>query len=188
MKRVNLKILGLKVPIGFFRVYHDDGFVDSIIGHTKELHKKYDQEWCLLDNSMDGIFEAVMGFRKEQIIGACQKYQGVIRKHYHIFYLDGKSEAQNIATRAHEETHALEFFDKLDMLSSKMLDEQKVKINLYQIDEKEVRAHIGSIYALFARGMNPDKIIYKNSERRGFFGVAKKLYEQSMMPERKIFI
>ena len=53
--------------------------------------------------------------------------------HHHIFYLNTKLTVYNISTRAHEETHALEGFNKLGLLADKILETQKVDFNSHEL-------------------------------------------------------
>jgi hypothetical protein len=144
-----LKVLGITVPIGF-RCYHDDGFVDSVPSHLTKLAKKYDD----IRNIENVVAE-----------GMCTERKGLLRTHIHIFYKRHESENYNLRRRAHEETHALDYFGWLNVLEKRMFLEQGVRINFLELRDDEdclcdmqIRAELGAIYALKKRGINLDDL------------------------------
>ncbi len=166
-----LKVLGINALIGF-NSYHDDGYVDSIKKHLSRLNKKYPNQinW------------------NEPAIGMCIGGKRLFRTHIHIFYLDQKSDINNIRTRAHEETHVLDYFDRLDILEKIILLEQKVKINFNELREdnddclidRQVRAELGAIYALKTRGVNLNDL--KNCPE--YFDFAREYYEKHKLEKK----
>ena len=169
----NLKILGITVPTGI-KKYHDDGFVKSLKAHLIKLNRLHGFErfnYIRIDENAVGKF-ALMDLN------------------YHIFYIKQSKETGNILIRAHEETHALDEFEKLDALAERLLEEQRVKINFKEIDEKEVIAHLGSLYALHARGISQSKIelLYDMYGDINSGTTAKRIYKQSKLPRKKSFL
>ncbi len=171
-KQAKLEALGIEVPLGLNTYYHDDGFVRSIDRHLYDLAERYQYTSLELPELVGGQIAR----------GACSLiYDSNFRRHRHIYYIDSGFEPLNLEVRAHEETHALEDLGALDLLATKILDEQKVKINFNDIRDSEVRAHIGSIYALFANRLHPNRLNehFLNLDLE----IAMVLYEQSRLPK-----
>ena len=170
MNYAHLEILGITVPIGHIDKYHDDGFVESITAHVIKLSRFYDFD-CSNSIRLD-----------ERAVGKCTE----IYPNCHIFYVKQSTETKNIFVRANEETHALDIFNQLDALAEKLLKEQRIKINFKEIDEDEVRATLGSLYALHARGIPQSEIeslckMYGDGDSGT---IAKRIYEQSKLPRK----
>jgi hypothetical protein len=170
MNKAHFEILGITVPSGRYQ-YHDEGYVDSIPDATKRINKLYG-----FDNSN---YDAI-------------KYRNAIGMHCgrgfnsHIFYLQRPTRILDIQNRSHEETHALDFIEQLDALADKLLEEQHVRINFKEVDDQEVRAQLGSLYALHARGLSLWRLwgVYATDT----FSTAKKIYQQSKQPQKRFFI
>ena len=163
-----LKALGIWVPTFPFCAYHDDGYVSSIRAHAEMLSRKYGKP---IDINT-GCKASGMTFTGE----------GVLRTHYHIFYLNKKDRILDVMVRGHEETHFLELHGFLDKLERKLLEEQGVRINLgaIQVDNddtkgQEVIAHIGGIYAMARNGLDPHTVRSQIEE----FNCARSLYNES---------
>jgi len=188
MAKANLEVLGLKVPLGLFHVYHDDGFVDSIQGHIEALAKKYD-EWG-------------WSFAGNHVIGRYELHNTFFGGNHHIFYLDTSFEAVNIGIRAHEETEVLRERKRLGYLADKILAEQGARINFKEIENPEVIAEIGAIYALLSRGISLEeyekahndlssRIKLNDREQevaesyRNYFRTAREIYEKGRLPQSK---
>ena len=144
MAKAFLEILNLKISVGLFNKYYDDGFVKSLKEHQEILFKKYNISGKTADPELD-----------KKIVGMHQSFNKFFKQHHRIYYLNTYFTPWNIQIRAHEETHILDNLHFLNLLSEKNFFEQKVKINFKKIDEEEVRAQIGSIYAMFAYGFHP---------------------------------
>ena len=173
MNYANLKILGITVPIGI-KKYHDDGFVKSLTAHVIKLSRLYD-------------FECSNYIRvNETAVGKCAP----IDLNCHIFYIKQSTEKENILVRAHEETHALFAFKGLDALAERLLEEQRIKINFKEIDEEEVIANLGSLYALHARGISQSEIelLYKTYGDVDSGITARRIYKQSKLSRKKSFL
>lgn len=99
---------------------------------------------------------------------------------YHIFYIDHRHEPTNLFMRAHEETHVLYELGRLDILADRLLAGQGVRISFDEIDEEEVIAELGGIYALGRAGLRPGSIMRRHKTGR-YFGRAMRLYEQSRL-------
>jgi len=169
MNEAHFKILEFTVPSGTYR-HHDDGYVSSISDTTMRVNELYSLNNQNYDTSAD-----------KYVIG---RHYGIERDS-HIFYLERPTIALDIQNRSHEETHALEFIGQLDALTDRLFEEQGVKINLKEVDDREVRAQLGSLYALNARDLALWKLelLYKNET----FSAAKKIYKQSKQLQRKFF-
>lgn len=151
MKKAKLEILGIEVPLSWLDVFHDDGYVESAEEHHKALIVRY-----------GGIFQlAAYGpeYFMEDSPGAYVSFDGLLRRHYHIFYERTRYPEFDISCRAHEETHFLEDFGRLDLLADKILKEQGVRVDFDKVPLKQVRAEIGAIYAILARGINPESLV-----------------------------
>jgi len=164
-----LEILGIDVAIGKDE-YHDDGFVKSIIEHSRELDNFYGYD----HKNSDKILS------QGNIVGA--HYHG--RNHHHIFYLKPSTNTETVRIRAHEETHVLNSVGKIGILEERLSEEQGVKINLLEIDEKEIKAELGALYALSSRGISTWKLPFHFGND---WSVAKKIYKQSKIPRKMIF-
>lgn len=146
--KARLEALRLAVPIGLFRVYHDDGYVASIEEHAQELMALY--------------HSTGMGVPPPATIppgssGRHEEHGGWLRAHHHIFYRDLGSDVANIGVRAHEETEFLNSIGRLRVLGDAIFDAHGIRINWDRIENKEVRAYAGSVYALLERGMSLDE-------------------------------
>ena len=170
MNYASLEILGMDVPIGTNQ-YHDDGFVESIMEHSKELSKfyGYSNEYC------DKILS------RGNIIGAHYLVAG----HHHIFYLKPFTNTETIRIRAHEETHVPDSVGKIGILEERLFEEQGVKINFLEIEEKEIKAELGALYALRSRNIPIWRASLFHDNRD--WSVAKKIYKQSKVPRKMIF-
>lgn len=170
MNEANFQVLGFSVPSGNYK-HHDDGYVSSISDATMRVNQLYS-----LDNSNYNADA------DKNVIGK-QCIRGL---NSHIFYTKRPTRASDIQNRSHEETHALEFIGQLDALADRLFEEQGVKINLKEIDDEEVRAQLGSLYALNARGLSPWRLwlVYENDT----FTTAKKLYKQAKQPKKSFFM
>ncbi len=163
-----LEILGISVPTRF-KGYHDDGFVSSIPKHIQILKNKYPN---------------IKNLEVPEHAGLCMEGKK-FRTHIHIFYIDQNSNAKNIRTRAHEETHALDYFGELDILEKKILSEQGVRINFNELREDDedclidmqVRAELGAIYALKSRGIDLDEL----EGCPDYFNFAREYYEKNVI-------
>jgi hypothetical protein len=161
MFTAKFEVLGIAIPIGF-RSYYDDGFVDSV----DEYRLKFPFWEC--QKSLEGVK------------GKCIE----VGRKIHIFYKNQNSITKNIHLRAHEETHALDKFGRLDLLAKLILLEQGVNINFLELGDeegfrdseidREVRAELGAIYALKKRGFGLDEFKGTNL---GYFDIARKYYE-----------
>lgn len=145
----NLEILDIALPLGF-NTFEDLGYVDSIEDTIEMLSKKpflkRSNNRQLLGNTF--LFE----------------YKFFNLKNISIFYLKLPKKIQNIYVRAHEETHALDILGGLELLEKELRDEQKVKINFKKINDEEVRADIGAIYALYKNNYSDSDfhLLYKD--------------------------
>lgn len=182
MAVAKLQILGLEFRISPFSTYHDDGYVESVAVHLKQVDRRH-------AIYRDRLYYAAL--ERKRLHGYCLQERllnlvpPILTRHVTIWYLDMGFLPLNVLVRGHEETHALEGFKRLDLLADKMLEEQKVCINFQEVVEEEVRAELGGIYAIFARGFHPDMV---NSDPTSYFHVARDLYEQSILPEKTIFL
>jgi hypothetical protein len=82
----------------------------------------------------------------------------------------------------------MDYFGRLDLLADKLLDEQRVMIDFSNIDDKEVRASLGSLYALNARNISPWKLYWLDNFSSTSLDKARKIYKKSKLPGRKFFL
>lgn len=99
----------------------------------------------------------------------------------HIFYLKSKISGVNIIIRAHEEFHAAEALGWLDFVAAKILNKQNVDIDFNLVSSEDVRAYLGSIYALYSRNIDPI-FLYKNYFNMPNFYKAYEFYELFKCP------
>jgi hypothetical protein len=169
MNQAHYPILRITVPSGKYK-FHDEGYVSSINETAKRLDNSY--------GCNDTEYNARMN-----VIGA----HYVMGTNSHIFYMDQGSIVKNLRVRAHEETHSVDFIGQLDFLTDRLLEEQNVKINLKEIDNIEVRAELGSLYALYSRGFGPWSLVLDSLFKTDFI-VARKIYTQSRQPQKSFFL
>jgi len=162
MDYIKLEILGINIQ-GIPNVYyHDEGFV-NIRRCATEIYTKY----TIKNNGDNQILDDIASGKCIQIIKDEQGEAKNIREIYtgkfsekHIYILYSETHLKKaytpftIAIRAHEETHALDFIGRLDLLNQRLFDEQRVKIDL-DSQELEVKAGLGEMYALYSRNINP---------------------------------
>jgi len=174
MGNAKLEVLGFEVPISLFSAYHDDGFVQDVYEHTRNLNRFYGTSPnIVLQEIVDKTF-------KDKVKGSCRVGRGILRKHVHIYYLDLGNDYENIEIRAHEETHALSKFGRLDLLENALRAEQGVDISLDSLDP-EIVACLGELYALnkrhlFPHGISRDGVNINRIK-------ASRLYHQKKMQE-----
>lgn len=179
---IRLAVLGIEYELGLNRVFHDDGFVEDVLAHRRKLDGLYG---CLGDEKIyqGQKFSGEHAFRKEWLPN------GAVVVHNHIYYVNHGFSPSNINTRGHEETHAAEFDGVLHLLAERILEEQGVRIDFRAIDEKEVGAEIGGIFALYRWGFYPELLINRPERPvESYFDAARKLYEQSRIPRKTIFV
>lgn len=197
----HFKILDFKIPIGI-NEYYDLGYVNSIeegyhkVSSQHNIRPSYSEEEGYITS---GLCHTIGSNRSE-------------KKKAYIYYLDPHitditnndkilSEYSTIITRSHEETHAAQYFGKIAYLSEALIEKQKIKINLENIEDEEIIARIGVIYALkkLQTEKHPyiDKYILENftediiqikSESNTLFNQALQIYTKSKIPKRKYFI
>jgi len=152
MRTASLTVLGIKVPLKFRDVYHDDGFVSSVNEHTFKLVQQYGR----------GIIENRYGMDADPSTmrdspGRYLFFPGVFRDHHHICYND-MGFMENLFLRGHEESEFLEEIDRLDLLAEKLMPHTNRPVNFKDIQDGEVRNHFGSAYAFLRNGVPVKKI------------------------------
>ena len=167
----HFQVLGFTVPSGPFE-FHDDGYVTVGYQAVRRLNKLYNFE-----HSVGEVIKCIFSE------GMCY-HTGF---NVHIFYKKSLIKAVDIAIRSHEETHALEYIEQLDALTDRLLEEQSVKINLNEVDNKETRANLGVLYALNARGLSPWKSWLLENTIHGF-ATAERIYKQAKQPKKNYFV
>lgn len=165
--KAHLEILKLDIPLGLFKAYHDDGYVASMQEHMNKLTDKY-----RFADDLGTLAEQLSG----NIVGVHKEFRTLFRVHHHIFYKDLGFEAANVATRAHEETHALMSMQKLHYLANVLAANLGVTVDFEPL-YSEVKADVGSVYALLIRGLNLDEF-----EK----GIEDKRYTESFQTARKL--
>lgn len=165
MTDANFQVLGIKIPSGRYN-YHDEGYVSSIREAVGNLCLRKGEE-------TPNISKDALGF-----------YAG-LGLDVHIFYVKRPTIPLDIQNRAHEETHAVDYIGGLDVLSAAILENQRVRINLKEVDDEDVRAQLGSLYALYSRGISPRKLGRYLTDTR--LTKARKIWNQSREPRRTFF-
>jgi len=163
MSEAILKILGIRVPLGPFDGFYDDGFVKSLNDYSLFLDSFYES-----NNAGDEP--------DKEVRGRYAVYNTPLKRNYHIYYLKSDFEPLDMMVRAHEETHALDGLGRLDLLSEKMLREQRVRADFLEIEDKEIIAGLGSIYAMFAHNIQDEFL--KAGPFNENFRAARELYKK----------
>ena len=164
MNQAHFQILGMVMPSGRYQ-YHDEGYVESVRDAVKQLYQKYGEDSPQVTKDVTGFYAG----------------RGL---DIHILYSRKPTKPLDIQNRAHEETHAIDYIKGLDFLSDKML-EQNVRINLKEVDDEEVRAQLGSLYALHKHGFSVRQLgAYRRDVR---LQKAIKIWRQSEFPKRRWF-
>ena len=164
MNQIQFQALGITVPVGRF-IYHDDGYVNSIPDAVDRLYRGIGEEPPYIEKDTLGFY-AGLGLD------------------IHILYIRRPTPSLDIQNRAHEELYAAEYVGALDFVSDKML-EQGVRINLKEVNDKEVRAQLGSLYALHRAGFSVRQLgAYRRDVR---LQKAIKIWRQSEVPKRRSF-
>ncbi len=135
MKIAKLNVLEIEVPLERGVYFSDEGFVESVNEHYKYLSRKNGTNETL-EGSNDGCCTTRRWY---------DPISDMDRKNIHIFYLDFKNKRINDFIRAHEETHALENFERLDLLEREIEIKLGKRIDLNRI-RGEVIADIGAIF------------------------------------------
>jgi hypothetical protein len=152
MRKANLKVLGIEVPLKLRDVYHDDGFVSSVRDHRVELAEKYGQS-SIVDRY--GAITAPQAIG--EAFGGYVGFSGVFRTHHHIFYKD-VGFVENLISRGHEEAEFLEEIDRLDLLTVRLIPYTNRPLYFNHIRDEEVRNHFGAVYALIRFDVPVEKI------------------------------
>jgi len=172
-KYTHLEVLDLAVPLGRFQSYHDDGFVDDLVEFDKELRKKgkpvYISDIMKQKRFRRFRVELIFPVPEEDILKDASGYSRPIEtgtflriKEIHIAYLDQEDDFNNIAIRAHEETHALQFLRKMGFLENILWDEWMASARGLGIEDA---ADVGAVYGLLRNGYNFDDILDRNYPR-----------------------
>ena len=167
--KANLETLGLLVPIGFFRVYHDNGYVESMQDYLQELSDRY-----LMTDMGPPPAEKL----DANVSGVHQEFRTMFRTHHHIFYRDLGRQDYNIGIRAHEETEMLIAVGRLNYLVDNIMRKFGIVINFNEIQDKEAKSYVGSVFALLCNGMNP--LEFQK-------GISNERYERAFQTARKFF-
>jgi hypothetical protein len=139
MNYAQLNVWDVVVPIGNFK-YHDEGYVESIKASIKQIHNEYGKPEPSIN------FRNVFGFYTR------------IGLDIHIMYLPRPSIPLDIQNRAHEEFHAIECCNRVDLLSLILKERGKVNINFEDIKDEETRANVGSLYVMDQYGFSPKEL------------------------------
>ena len=153
---INLGALRLNVPRSIFWRWHNDGQVSSVKDHTTFLADKYDVEIPLPSQVRESW-------------GTVAIITGLIT-HYHKYSRTTGNSELDLLVDAHEETHFLNYIEKLDLLSDAVSGERGFGLDFAKIDDGEVTAHMGAIYAFISRGIDIDRVMpfLKNPYRKTF--------------------
>jgi len=167
MDRAYFKALNFKVDLGKYKFY-DEGYVDSIIDANKKIKEGYKKNVL----NLESIFP--------RIHGRCYRRGD----NFHIFYLKSDIKVKDIQIRSHEETHVLDLTNCLDLLEDRMRGELHVNIDFDSIEDIEIKANLGSFYAIFSNNPpRPWNLISNSGIEEAF-----EIYKKSRLPIKKIFI
>lgn len=180
MKIARLKILGIDAKLGQNESYHDDGFVSCLMVQTQILCGTYPCE----SNFQNQLF---IERKNKTASGVYLPLATPIGWEHHIYYRDRSREAGNLSTRAHEETHVLQELNGLGILAQKLLENQRVLIDFDSIDNREVVADLGAVYALVQCGFKLETVRRMYRVKKNF-DVARRMYKQSMLPRKRVFV
>lgn len=170
MRKAKLEMLGLEFLTGV--EYYDEGFVRDVYDRALEIFEEHDQQPPL------DYLEMAFIYGSHEIAGDCIFMKNKVIVLYKKFRLN----SNNIYVRAHGETHALEYLGGLDLLADKLLSEQNVKIDFDKIEESDIRADLGALYALHAHGVHPFWHLFMPAGNKSkSFKKAKKIYRQSRL-------
>ena len=142
---VKLKALQLDIPKNLFWRWHDDGKVSSVKDHTLHLAERYCVDIPLLHH-----------LRNSQ--GTVAIITGPIT-HYHKYFMSTGSPELDVMVDAHEETHFLDYVERLNLLDNAISRREGSKVDFSKVKDHEVRANIGAIYALISRGVDLDLVV-----------------------------
>lgn len=170
IRSAELEVLGLKLPRTFKHVFYDDGFVDSVddrtnwLMHLYNVHAEPEKE-ASTDAAIRGKhYELPVTVTTEGEVGNWMMAIETKAVVHHIFYEPPRhddemyNDMSRILLRAHEETHVVHGWGALSRLEKKIRREQKKRIDLRAIDDIEVIAQVGAIYALVKNGYSTDDI------------------------------
>lgn len=182
----NLRVVGLEYDLPENRRFHDIGYVPSVIKQRRKIDATYG---CLgKENTYRGpIYSGEHAWREQRLPS------GLIVIHNFIYYMEHAFLPSDIQTRAHEEGHVADFDKKLHLIDEKILDEERVRVNLGSVDgigwsdEKraDVKADIVGIFAVENRGFHPS-VLRGRPERPldEYFDEALRIYDAGRLPER----
>lgn len=147
-KKARLEALSIEVPLNFLDFYFDYDFVkfdvDKLLTLYEKLYEKDDEKEIKETKNSRGFcyhLNYYIGFNKFI--------------NFYLIYLSPslKEGIDKLVVKAHEETHFLDEYGKLDILENKIKENCNRDISFSSINDKEVKAFIGSLYALESRGM-----------------------------------
>lgn len=153
------------------RELQDEGFVSDISEHAKKVYQR-------LMKSLDGFEET----HNDEILRHSNGYTMAFGNDeanlwlWIIFYTHNEDPLVELATRAHEETHALHGMGKIDLLQKK-LAKVGVNINFNELEDfwscnpaqRELIAIIGSLLVLQKSGYDVDEVIRKLKLNNTFY-------------------
>lgn len=183
MNKLDFSILGI-VTESNEHSFQDDGFVDDIYEHTKNVYLR-------TYGPLEGLDDFINRQRTTPIPGGHYvhlPYDEVTR--WVIFYRRANHPEVEIIRRAHEETHILHATGNLHLLEEK-LNEKGVSINLREYpdfneastDEKEVIAYIGALYVLHKMGMDVLELQLEGWDKS--FQEAARMYQQALINAKR---
>ncbi|MEK6898099.1 MAG: hypothetical protein AABX28_01945 [Nanoarchaeota archaeon] len=171
MRTAKLEALNIEFPLKSGERFYDDGFVESVSEHQRGLDLQYADKEYGSEYESDGQCYPARTF-------------GLFPKRIcHIYYKKFGDDLYNLFVRAHEETHTLDYFNRLDLLEGKILRESKIKIKLRKIgrkalrkDDVEIIADIGGIHVMYQEGI----IISATYSAATEYEKAKKIYLKAL--------
>jgi len=166
-KSITFNALGLTFSVSDNIYLHDDGYVKDVDKHLDELDSIYNVQ--TLDFSFLDLPSEKESVEKEGgiIAGCCKLYKNSAEEvpdnyHVHICYLKVDEPETDLALRVHEEVHAIDEINLWEKLADQIGQYEGFKIDFSNLPS-EVRANIGSIYALRKNGTNIEDYIENTS-------------------------
>jgi len=167
---IYLRALGLRTYVKPNTEFNDDGYVKSIKDQEKKLYNQYN------------ISQRTT--RAKTILGLCIPINIKRKNIYHIFYINTKNRLINTLLKAHEETHFLDWENRLNTLWDAYKKELGITINSRMIKHKnpdirrEIIADMGCIYILEKQGLELKTRSIENEKYDFQLNQAIKIYEK----------
>lgn len=146
--------IGTEIDLPKNCIYHDDGFVDDTVTHSLDLILKYKGITSIFQPTVYHHLYLKYIKKNNSREGCCLAFKSKGLLVAHIFYQKSSTYGGDLIdafVRAHEESHAIDFFDKNDCLSDVISRDLDLNINLSRICDPETKANIGGTYGFLKK-------------------------------------